>query len=73
MRPCARRSTRPSRGSRTAFKGQPAVEASIRDTLSEGYAYLGEPDLAIRQLKRVLELRRQRARPGPLRNARGGR
>jgi eukaryotic-like serine/threonine-protein kinase len=46
-------------GIESSFQGQPTVEASIRDTLSEGYSYLGEPDLAIRQLKRVLELRRQ--------------
>ena len=46
-------------GIENTFKGQPAVEASIRDTLSEGYSYLGEPDLAIHQLKRVLALRRQ--------------
>jgi eukaryotic-like serine/threonine-protein kinase len=46
-------------GIANAFKGQPAVEAAIRDTLGEGYVYLGEQDLAIRQLARVLALRQQ--------------
>ena len=46
-------------GIENAFRGQPAVEASVRDTLGEGYSYLGEPDLAIQQLKRVLALHRQ--------------
>jgi len=46
-------------GIEKSFAGQPLVEASIRDTLGEGYAYLGEPELAIRQLDRVLQLRRQ--------------
>jgi serine/threonine protein kinase/tetratricopeptide (TPR) repeat protein len=42
-----------------SFALQPAVEASIRDTLAEGYSYLGEPELAIRQLARVQAVRRQ--------------
>jgi eukaryotic-like serine/threonine-protein kinase len=46
-------------GIETSFAGQPAVEASIRDTLGESYSYFGEPDLAIRQLERALALRRQ--------------
>jgi serine/threonine protein kinase/tetratricopeptide (TPR) repeat protein len=42
-----------------SFALQPTLEASIRDTLAEGYSYLGEPELAIRQLARVLAVRRQ--------------
>jgi serine/threonine protein kinase len=43
----------------TTFAARPAVEAAIRDTLGESYAYLGEPVLAVRQLERALELRRR--------------
>jgi len=46
-------------GIEKSFADQPLVEASIRDTLGESYAYFGEPGLAIRQLARVLALRRQ--------------
>jgi serine/threonine protein kinase len=42
-----------------AFAHQPTVEASIRDTLAEGYSDLGEPELAIRQLQRVVAVRRR--------------
>jgi tetratricopeptide (TPR) repeat protein len=38
---------------------EPAVEASIRNTLGETYLGLGEPAKAIRQLDRALVLRRQ--------------
>jgi tRNA A-37 threonylcarbamoyl transferase component Bud32 len=46
-------------GIESSFAGQPAVEASIRDTLGGSYAYLGEPALAIRQIERALALRRK--------------
>ena len=39
-----------------AFKDQPAVEASIRGALGETYLLLGEPNKAIREFDRVLEL-----------------
>jgi serine/threonine protein kinase/tetratricopeptide (TPR) repeat protein len=42
-----------------AFAGQPAVEATIRDSIGHTYLQLGEPALAIRQLERALALRRQ--------------
>jgi serine/threonine protein kinase len=41
----------------TAFRDQPTVEASIRNTLGETYLDLGEPARAIRQFERALELR----------------
>jgi serine/threonine protein kinase/tetratricopeptide (TPR) repeat protein len=39
-----------------AFAGQPAVEASIRNTLGESYYFLGENAAALRQMQRALEL-----------------
>jgi tetratricopeptide (TPR) repeat protein len=45
-------------GIEQSFAHEPAVEASIRDTLGGSYAYLGEPALAIRQIERALSLRR---------------
>jgi serine/threonine protein kinase/tetratricopeptide (TPR) repeat protein len=42
-----------------AFRGQPAVEASIRNALGQTYFYLGEPSLAIAQFERSLRLRRE--------------
>jgi eukaryotic-like serine/threonine-protein kinase len=42
-----------------AFRDQPGVEASIRNSLGETYYYLNEPALAIAQFERALELRRQ--------------
>jgi serine/threonine protein kinase/lipopolysaccharide biosynthesis regulator YciM len=42
-----------------AFRDQPVVEASIRDTLGSTYLFLGEPELAIRQKERCRQLRRQ--------------
>jgi eukaryotic-like serine/threonine-protein kinase len=41
-----------------AFAGQPSVEASIRTALGETYYYLGEPDLALRQTQRAVDLSR---------------
>jgi tetratricopeptide (TPR) repeat protein len=43
----------------TSFAEQPAVEASIRNTLGETYAYLGEANIALRHFERAFELRRQ--------------
>ncbi|MGP0064384.1 MAG: tetratricopeptide repeat protein [Isosphaeraceae bacterium] len=42
-----------------AFAGQPAVEASIRDSLGETYYYLGEPEPSLRQFERAVSLHRQ--------------
>jgi tetratricopeptide (TPR) repeat protein len=42
-----------------AFRGQPAVEASIRTALGETYYYLGEPKPALEQTERAVALRRQ--------------
>jgi non-specific serine/threonine protein kinase/serine/threonine-protein kinase len=42
-----------------SFASQPAVEASIRDTLGETYYYLGEPEQARRQFERAVALRRR--------------
>ena len=39
------------------FAAQPLVEAAIRDTMGTTYIYLSEPDLAIAQHERALELR----------------
>jgi tetratricopeptide (TPR) repeat protein len=47
------------RGIGPSFAGQPAVEASIRDTLGQTYYYLGEPALAIQQYQQALATRRQ--------------
>jgi serine/threonine protein kinase len=47
------------RGIGTSFAGQPAVEASIRNTLGETYYYLGEPALAIHQYQQALATLRQ--------------
>jgi eukaryotic-like serine/threonine-protein kinase len=46
-------------GMEKAFAGQPAAEASIRDSLGETYYYLGEPEQALRQFERAVALRRQ--------------
>jgi non-specific serine/threonine protein kinase/serine/threonine-protein kinase len=51
-------------GIEKAFKGQPAVEASIRAALGETYYYLGDPERAFRQIRRAYELRRQALGPG---------
>jgi eukaryotic-like serine/threonine-protein kinase len=45
-------------GIEKAFANQPAVEASIRDSLGETYLYLGLPAPATRQLERATSLRR---------------
>jgi serine/threonine protein kinase/tetratricopeptide (TPR) repeat protein len=45
------------------FPDEPEVEASIRDALGQSYIYLGEPEAALRQYERALEL--QRAALGP--------
>ena len=42
-----------------SFQDQPAVEASIRNTLGTTYFYLNEAELAIAQFDRALQLRRQ--------------
>jgi non-specific serine/threonine protein kinase/serine/threonine-protein kinase len=42
-----------------ALAGQPAVEATIRNTLGMSYYFLGEPAPAIQQFERALALRRQ--------------
>jgi eukaryotic-like serine/threonine-protein kinase len=47
------------RGIGKSFEGQPAVEASIRNTLGETYYYQGDMDRAIRQYAQALALRRQ--------------
>jgi eukaryotic-like serine/threonine-protein kinase len=47
------------RGIGPSFADQPAVEASIRDTLGQTYYYLGEPALAIHQYQQALATRRQ--------------
>src|SRR5262249_32982955 len=41
-----------------AFRDQPAVEASVRNTLGETYRHLGEPTLAAAQHERAFQLRR---------------
>ena len=41
----------------SSFKGQPTVEASVRQVLGKTYSILGEPSLAIRQLERSRGLR----------------
>ena len=51
------------RGIAQSFATQPAVEASIRDTLGESYYYQGQIALAIRQYERALDLRRQALGP----------
>ncbi len=40
-----------------AFKGQPIVEAELRNTLGQTYLYLGDAPLAVRELERAVELR----------------
>src|SRR5262249_881554 len=40
------------------FPDEPEVEATIRDALGQSYIYLGEPEAALRQHGRSLELRR---------------
>jgi tetratricopeptide (TPR) repeat protein len=42
-----------------AFAQRPAVEAYVRDVLGQTYYFLGEPELARRNLARALELRRR--------------
>ena len=49
-----------------AFRGQPAVEADIRDTLGATYYYLGEAPLAIRQYERSWRLREEALGPDHL-------
>jgi eukaryotic-like serine/threonine-protein kinase len=49
-----------------AFKDQPTVEASIRDTLGMTYYYLGEADLAISQFERCRQLRSAKLGPDHL-------
>jgi len=44
---------------REAFRDEPGIEASIRDTLGQTYFYLGELPFAIAQLERSVLLRRQ--------------
>jgi serine/threonine protein kinase/tetratricopeptide (TPR) repeat protein len=46
-------------GIEKSFAGQPALEASIRDTLGQSYIVLGDPALAIHHHSRALGLRRQ--------------
>jgi serine/threonine protein kinase len=46
-----------------AFKDQPTVEASIRDTLGTTYYYLSEPALATRQFDRAERLRTSKLGP----------
>jgi tetratricopeptide (TPR) repeat protein len=46
-----------------SFQDQPAVEASIRNTLGTTYWYLGEAPLAFPQYERALELRRRELGP----------
>jgi serine/threonine protein kinase/tetratricopeptide (TPR) repeat protein len=40
------------------FADEPEVEGSIRDAMGQSYIYLGEPEAALRQYERALELRR---------------
>ena len=51
------------RGIGESFAGQPAAEASVRDTLGQTYYYLGMSDPAIRQYERALSLRRKASGP----------
>jgi serine/threonine protein kinase len=46
-----------------AFKDQPVIEAAVRSTLGKTYDYLGEYDLAIRELERAVELRQSALGP----------
>jgi serine/threonine protein kinase/Tfp pilus assembly protein PilF len=46
-----------------AFSNEPLVEASIRNTLGVSYWYLGANELALKQQKRALALRRQELGP----------
>jgi tetratricopeptide (TPR) repeat protein len=46
-----------------SFADRPAVEASIRATISASYRYLGEPERAVRQDERALALRRRALGP----------
>jgi len=46
-----------------SFAGQPLAEASIRDTLGQSYADLGEPAQAIRQHEQAFALRRKALGP----------
>ena len=39
-----------------SFRGQPTVEASVRETLGRSYFYLGEAEKAIREHERAAEL-----------------
>jgi serine/threonine protein kinase len=50
----------------TEFASQPAVEGSIRATLGESYSYLGELQLAIRQLELAVPLLKLTRGPGHL-------
>ncbi len=51
-----------------AFRGQPATEAEVRDTLGTTYWHLGEHGLAIAQFEQCRQLLR-RPGPGPSRDA----
>jgi serine/threonine protein kinase/tetratricopeptide (TPR) repeat protein len=51
------------RGIGESFASQPALEASIRDTLGQTYYYVGLMDKAIRQYERALALRRKALGP----------
>jgi eukaryotic-like serine/threonine-protein kinase len=42
-----------------SFANQPEAEAAVRETLGQSYYMLGEPNLAIAQFQRALDLRRQ--------------
>ena len=46
-----------------AFADQPGVEAAVRDTLGEGYHYLGEQARAIKEFERAVELRKKALGP----------
>jgi tetratricopeptide (TPR) repeat protein len=45
------------------FRDRPLVEASLRDTLSLTYWYLGEPALAVPQAERAYEIRSAKLGP----------
>jgi len=42
-----------------AFSGQPEAEATVRTTIGQAYASLGEPEMAEPHLRRALEIREQ--------------
>ena len=57
-------------GIEKSFADQPAIEASIRNTLGETYYYLGEPGHALRQFEHLAALPQNNARPQSSRHAR---